>query len=563
MSNHPLPHKLSEFQERPGVALVLFEEGRPREISWVEYGHQIAKTISALQKFGATKGTRIAIHSKTSFPWLLLDLAAQYMGCICVPIYSNSTPEDLHHILNDSKCEFLFTDHSSNIESQLQGCPHLKTTIHLKSEEGDPTGWHQFLEAGHESTVDLSEPSAAQLSDLATLVYTSGTTGVPKGVQLTHKQILSEVTDAFSWAIRTSDRSHCFLPLSHILGRIEFLAHVYWGFTMGVSESLENLRDELPQVKPTLLISVPRIFEKFHETILVRMESMGVKRHLFQWALDVGSRTNQYRLSRRKVPLDLAVQFELADQLVLSKIRQLFGGKLRFAISGGAPLSKEIAEFFYACGVLILEGYGLTETTAAITVNRDHDFIFGTVGHPLGEVKIKIAEDGEILVKSEKVMTGYYELPDETALVIENGWLKTGDIGEILPTGHLRITDRKKDLIKTSGGKYVAPQKLENMLKEKALISNALIYGDQKKYIVAVIQLNKELAEKLAARQLDEQIRSHVAAINTKLASFETIKKFTTTLDSWTVEGGEITPSLKIKRKFLISKYQSVLDDLY
>ena len=316
-------------------------------------------------------------------------------------------------------------------------------------------------------------------------------------------------------------------------------------------------------MKPTLLISVPRIFEKFYDTILSQMESFGPKRTLFHWAVGIGRQTLIYRMAKRKVPLGLASKFEIADQLVFSKIRQLFGGRLRFAISGGAPLSTEVSEFFSMCGVLILEGYGLSETTAAITVNRDNDYKFGTVGKPIGDVQIKIAEDGEILIKSKKVMTGYYNLQEDTDAVFEDLWLKTGDIGEFLPSGHLRITDRKKDLIKTSSGKYVAPQKLEALLKNDPFVSEVLIYGDQKKYIVALIQIKNSSPDFGNDKILDEKIRAHVARVNQQLAGFESIKKFALTFDTWTVEGGELTPSLKLKRKMLTERYKTILDELY
>ncbi|MFN9068530.1 MAG: AMP-dependent synthetase/ligase, partial [Bdellovibrionales bacterium] len=451
----------------------------------------------------------------------------------------------------------------TNFEADIKSCLTLKTLVLLNSDKTDPRSWFQFLDNGHESEINFSDLSHYSNDDLVTLVYTSGTTGQPKGVCLTHRQITSELTEAFSWAVNSQDRTHNFLPFSHILGRVELWAHAYYGLTMGISEGSDFLRDELKIIKPTLLVSVPRIFEKFHENIQVRMESLGIKRHLFNWALEVGKKSVGYRLSRRKLPLDLATQFELADRLVLNKIRQLFGGSLRFAISGGAPLSKELAEFFYSCGVLILEGYGLSETTAAIFVNRDQNFKFGTVGHAIGDVKIKLAEDGEILIKSDKVMTQYYEREEETSQAFENGWFKTGDIGEILESGHLKITDRKKDLIKTSGGKYVAPQKLENLLKENNLISEALVFGDQKKYVVTIIQVSPELTSGLSQRDLEEKIRLHVAAVNSKLASFESIKKFAFVRDVWSVDTGEMTPSLKVKRKFVSQKYADLIEQLY
>lgn len=553
-----LPEKIFDLTEHTGTAVIYYKDGHRHEVTWSEYQKLIGQTALALKKLGFKEGSRIAIHANSSLEWLLIDFAAQLIKAVTVPLYNSSTQTEVLHILNDSLAEILFTDQKENHEQTQKKCKSLKKIIDLKSDQ-----WTQFLASIDGEEYNFRKIPKYSKSDLTTLVYTSGTTGLPKGVCLTQEQVQSEITEAFGWALGPQDRTLSFLPLSHILGRAEVWAHLYWGSTLAIAEKIEKLRDHLQDVKPTLLVSVPRIFEKFYESILSQMESFGMKRKLFHWALDIGKNVSTYRLAKRKVPLDLALKNKLADELVFSKIRNLFGGNLRFAISGGAPLSKEISEFFYFCGVLILEGYGLTETTAAITVNRDHDYKIGTVGKPIGDVKIKIAEDGEILVKSKKIMTGYHQLENETALAFDHGWFKTGDIGEILPTGELMITDRKKDLIKTSGGKYVAPQKLETLLKESPMISQALIYGDQKKYVVALLQVDTQLHQNKDPLVIKEAIRSQVAQVNTQLASFESIKKFEITFDTWTVEGGELTPSLKLKRKKLIEKYQDLLLEMY
>jgi len=548
-----LIEKIKEFPHRSGTAVIYFIDGVEHSLTWPKYQDQIAQVIRGLKNYGVKEGSKIAIQAATSLQWILLDIATQYLNAVTVPIYSGSTKSEVEFILNDSQAEILFSD----TYVTFQNCPRLKVILDLKNDQS----WEEFTNMQHEFS--FQEPTNFKPSQLATIVYTSGTTGRPKGVCLTHEQIQSEVQEAFEWAISPNDTTLCFLPLAHILGRVEAWAHIYWGSTIGIAENIDSIRSHLQVVKPTLLMSVPRIFEKFYDTILSQMESFGPKRTLFHWALEVGRQTLVYRSAKRKVPLTLASKFEIADQLVFSKIRNLFGGRLRFAISGGAPLSTEVSEFFLMCGVLILEGYGLTETTAAITVNRDKDFKFGTVGKPIGDVQIKIAEDGEILIKSKKVMTEYFNRPEETQIVFEESWLKTGDIGEVLPSGHLRITDRKKDLIKISGGKYVAPQKLEALLKNDPLVSEVLIYGDQKKYIVALIQI-KNLGPDLAPEKvLNERMRAHVSQVNQLLAGFESIKKFALTFDDWTVEGGELTPSLKLKRKMLTERYKNILDDLY
>jgi long-chain acyl-CoA synthetase len=326
------------------------------------------------------------------------------------------------------------------------------------------------------------------------------------------------------------------------------------------------------------LFSVPRIFEKIYAAILAQIQTQPLKLKLFNWAIGVGKRVGEYKLSGQILPLDLLAQYEVARRLVLKKITDAFGGRLRFAISGGAPISKDIALFFHSAGVLILEGYGLTETTAAITVNTPYNYRFGSVGRPIGEAKIKIAEDGEILIKSDKVMARYYENPEATKEAFTDGWFHTGDIGEILPSGDLKITDRKKDLIKTAGGKYVAPQRLEALLKLSPYVANVHVHGDQKKYIVALLFLDRPSTEKLAKDNgiafsswedlvksafIQDLMRKLVSETNAQLASYESIKKFIVLPNELSIEAGELTPSLKVKRKVLDKKFETQIDSLY
>jgi len=414
---------------------------------------------------------------------------------------------------------------------------------------------------------------------MLTLVYTSGTTGRPKGVVLTHEQAISEVSEAFPLCgVTPDDTSLCFLPFAHVLGRIELWGHSYIGFTMAYAESIERLRNNLVEIKPTILVSVPRIFEKVYAGVYAQMENQNIKRKLFDWAVSVGREVSAKRMTHELVPLPLLGQFEIAKVLVLNKIVAAFGGRLRFAISGGAPLAQDISLFFHAAGVLILEGYGLTETTAAITVNTPFNYRFGSVGRPIGDVELKIAGDGEVLVRSKKVMREYYKNPDATKEVMTDGWFHTGDIGEILPGGDLKITDRKKDLIKTAGGKYVAPQRLEGLLQMQPLIGHALIHGDQKKYIVALLTMDRLSLEKYAKEHnleynkwtdllknptVQAQTRQAVADANSQLASWESIKRYSVLPQEFTVEGGELTPSLKVKRKALDLKFHDQIESLY
>jgi long-chain acyl-CoA synthetase len=506
-----------------------------------------------------------------------------------VPIYQNSTAEDLQFILNDSKARILVCENRSPLKiwhSVEKQCPNVEKIVVIESSmaEVGQLSFNELLALGETHLqgregefVKLCQQ--VKLEHTATIVYTSGTTGTPKGVVLTHQQIISEVSEAYPlFGVSSEDQNLTFLPFAHILGRIEIWAHIYIGYQMAFAESIDALRVNLKEIRPTFVISVPRIFEKIYAAVLAQAESKKLRKKIFDWFLKVGRQVASYRETHQAIPITLLGEWEIAKRLVINKVVEAFGGRLRFAISGGAPLSKELSEFFYSCGVLILEGYGLTETTAAIFVNTPYHYKFGTVGIPVGDVKARIAEDGEILIKSKKVMKEYYNQPSETEKVLKDGWFATGDIGEITEQGELRITDRKKDLIKTAGGKYVAPQRLEALLKIHPLINQVLIHGDQKKYIVALLTLDKTLVEQLGKdRQLhyrvwtdlleqqpiQDEVRKIVAHANSQLASFETIKKYLVLPTEFTIESGELTPSLKVKRKYLDKKYTKEIESLY
>ncbi|MFS4458251.1 AMP-dependent synthetase/ligase [Bdellovibrio sp. HCB2-146] len=557
--------------------------------SWQEYYHDIETIGFALLSLGVRPGDRIAIMANTRYEWAITDLAIFGIKAITIPIYQNNTAEDVEYILNNSEAKFLFCESRGSFktfESVKSKCPKVEKT--LVFEETSPNenvvSWKQLKEMGEAYRKGHSAQfkelcSSLNPSDTATILYTSGTTGRPKGVILTHLQAYSEVSEAFPLCgVSPDDTSLSFLPYAHILGRIEHWGHTYIGFTMAFAENLEKIRSNLVDIRPTILVSVPRIFEKIYAAIWAQIQTQKLKLKLFEWALSVGKEVGEYKLSGQVLPLDLLVKYELARKLVLSKITDAFGGRLKFAISGGAPISKDIALFFHSAGILVLEGYGLTETTAAITVNTPFNYRFGSVGRPIGEVQLKIAEDGEILVKSDKVMKEYYNNPEATKEVMTDGWFHTGDIGEILQSGDLKITDRKKDLIKTAGGKYVAPQRLEGFLKLSPYIAQVHIHGDQKKYIVALLTLDRPSVEALAKdnnvpydswEQLVESsfvqnlMRKAVSDANSQLASFESIKKYAVLPNEFTVEGGELTPSMKVKRKVVDQRFKEKIDSLY
>ncbi|MBO9666108.1 MAG: long-chain fatty acid--CoA ligase [Bdellovibrio sp.] len=559
------------------------------EKSWQEYFQDIERVGAALLSLGIKPGDRIAIMANTRYEWSVTDYAIFGIKAITVPIYQNNTAEDVEYILNNCKARFLICESRGPLktyESVKEKCSFVEKVIVFEdnSPNAEVITWDKVQSMGNaylrQHPNCYKEPCATlKPNDTATILYTSGTTGRPKGVVLTHLQAFSEVSEAFPFAgADTNDVSLSFLPYAHILGRIEHWGHLYIGFTMAYAESLEKVRGNLTDIRPTILVSVPRIFEKIYAAIWAQIQTQPLKMKLFTWALGVGKTVGEYKMSGQILPLDLLAKYEIAKKLVLNKITDAFGGRLRFAISGGAPISKDIALFFHSAGILVLEGYGLTESTAAITVNTPFNYRFGSVGRPIGEVKIRIAEDGEIMVKSDKIMREYYENPEATKEVFTDGWFHTGDIGEILPSGDLRITDRKKDLIKTAGGKYVAPQRLENLLKLCPYISNVLIHGDQKKYIVALLFLDRPTVENLAREKhvkfegwndlvkssfVQDLMRQAIADANSQLASYESIKKYYVMPNELTIEAGELTPSLKVKRKVLDKKFTSQIEELY
>lgn len=588
----PLGHSLLTFKTRTAAKAILFKQ-RDRWISktWPEYYSDIEAFGSGLLALGVKPKERVAIMANTRYEWSVADHAAMGVHAVVISVYQNNTPADVEYILNNSETRVLILENEAllRVWDEVQPkCPSVEFIILMEAPKNKTApnvfSWAQIEEKGRETL--KKNPAAFEdlcrsqkMSDTATLLYTSGTTGLPKGVVITHTQIISEISEAFPiFGVDDTDVSLTFLPYAHILGRIEHWAHAYMGYTMAFAESVEKVRSNLAEIEPTFLISVPRIFEKVYAAISTQIDASPVKKRLFTWAMGVGRRITELKLTHQTIPLELLATYELAQRLVLNKIKLAFGRRLRFAISGGAPLASDISSFFHAAGVLILEGYGLTETTAAITVNTPFNYKFGSVGRAIGDVELKIAEDGEILVRSHKVMKEYYKNPEATAEVMTDGWFHTGDIGQILQGGDLKITDRKKDLIKTAGGKYVAPQKIEGLLKLSPMVTQALIAGDQKKYIVALLTVDPIYLQALAKERgesfsdwkeliprpwVQDIVRDHIAETNADLASYESIKRFLILPVEFTIEGGELTPSLKVKRKILTQRYQKEIDSLY
>ncbi|HBQ20916.1 MAG: hypothetical protein A2Z91_08685 [Deltaproteobacteria bacterium GWA2_38_16] len=562
------------------------------DITFQEYYNFVQEICFALIESGVERGDRVALLSQSSAEWAFCDLAILSAGAITVPIYQSNITSEVEYILQNSQAKAIFVENELQLEKVLsvqKNLPHLKTIVIFRHNK-DPKELapalplEEFCQKGiHHKTQnpqkfdELLQKSNPQ--DPVTIVYTSGTTGVPKGVVLTHANFISELSDIVNTlSLTEKDMILSFLPFAHIFARVELYCGLAFGWTHAFAEGIPQLVDNLSEIRPTFMFAVPRIYEKVYNKILSQVaDGSSLKKKIFFWSMNVGKEVSQRLQGGQSLTPLLSLKYALATKLVFQKLKQKFGGRIRYFVSGGAPLSREIAEFFHTAGFLILEGYGLTETTAAICVNKDTDYEFGTVGPVLGEVQLKIAPDGEILVKSSKIFKEYYKNPEATQEVFKEGWFCTGDIGYINEKGHLKITDRKKDIIVTSGGKNVAPQKIENLLKTNRYISQAMVYGDKKNYLTALITLNDEEMVKFAQHEhlpsLKNELYHHpkvetlistvISETNKNLPSFETIKKFKILKNDFTIETGELTPSLKVKRKYCSEKYKDVLQSMY
>lgn len=563
-------------QERPEEIACRYKlKGSWKEISRKELYRSIERSAHSLQALGLKKGDRILICSPSRFEWTVIDFAALCLGMVVVPLYVNSTKEDIQFIFDDSEPSAIFVDgeESWNHLNQSLASTNYKVpsvvvsfeTISTKDFSG--LSWPRFLKQAANlpktSTPFEEECKRVELSDLATLIYTSGTTGVPKAAAISHVQLSSQIREVVNHVgLGPSDSSLTFLPFAHVLGRIESWGLAVAGYTVNFAESPERVSSNLREVSPTFIIGVPRIFEKIYLGIQTELEHLPLKSKIFKEALSIGKKISIYKRFNRLPSIQDSLAYWLAKSVVFERVHARMGGRLRFAFSGGSPLDKKISEFFHALDVLILEGYGLTETTGAVCANSPESYELGTVGTPIGDVEIKLSDENEILVRSDKVMLGYWKkgIIDRTAFVGE--FFPTGDIGSWSSHGFLKITDRKKDLIKTAGGKYVAPQKIENLLRQNPIIANAYVHGDRRKYVVALLTLNP--TEKSRPQEdLDREVRNFISYVNSQLASFETIKNFMILPNDFNVQSGEMTPSLKIRRRTIEKIFAKEIDSLY
>lgn len=567
------------------------DEGSWQSLNWLDVRERVVKIAGGLKALGVNPGDRVAIFSKTRFEWTLADLGILASGGVVVPIYESSTTEQAEFVLNDCEAKIVFVENQAQYEKIKKILPHLNQlkqvisfdTLSLKGRTDGVYSFEDILMLGSQDGETVYQKALTILTpDMdASFVYTSGTTGNPKGAILTHGNFLAEI-EAFVevFHLEPHFETLLFLPLAHIFARVLQYFQTCTGFIQCYAEGLDKILDNISQVKPHFIASVPRIFEKIHARTLQNAQaSSPTKQKIFRWACQIGEERARLMINKQFIPLTLSLKYKLAHKLVYAKLHQKLGGRLQFFISGGAPLAKELADFFNAFGLVILEGYGLTETSAAISINRFDALKPGTVGQAVPGAEFKIAPDGEILTRGKMVFRGYYKNPQATAEAIDaEGWFHTGDIGEFDSEGFLRITDRKKDIIVTAGGKNVAPQNIENLIKTDPYISQIVVHGDRRKFLSALITLDQPQIENFAkqhsipyakyedlvnSEKIYNFIRTRIDEKNKQLAKYETIKRFAILPHDFTVESGELTPTLKIKRKVISTRYQGILDRFY
>jgi long-chain acyl-CoA synthetase len=582
------------------------EDGVWKSMTWGQADAAAHEIAAGLASLGVGRSDPVCLVAQTRLEWVLCDVGILLSGAATVPIYASSTAEQCAFIIRDAGAKVVIAEDAHQLEkllplrAQMPGLRliHIAGDAHLEkpdakgrstvaladvlaSARGAPTlSLEALREAGRTWAAgqpdELARRSRAMVpNDLFTIIYTSGTTGNPKGVALTHENLATGCASAIrALSISPEDSQLLFLPLAHVLGREMEWAVMLVGAQTAFAEGLAKIKDNLVELRPTFMAGVPRIFEKFYGAVLAgSKQGSPIKQKLVAWAFSVGQQVSVALRTGRSPGALAAAQYVLADKLVLSKLRAKLGlDRCRFLLSGGAPLAAEIAEFFHGVGLVILEGYGLTETMAAAFVNTPSRFRFGTVGPALDVVESKIAEDGEVLMRGPSVFKRYHNNPAATAEAIDpSGWFHSGDIGE-MEDGFLRITDRKKDLIVTAGGKKIAPQALENGLKARSpLVSQVMVYGDKRPYCIALVTLSEDAIKRFggdatkaaSSPEARAAIKAEIDALNGTLASFESIKQFAILPNDFTEASGELTPSLKVKRKVVIDRYRSVIDGLY
>ena len=573
-----------------------FKQGADwKTITWREVGDVVREVALGLIALGREKGEMVALLSTSRAEWVQADFAIFSAGCVTVPVYPTYPPDLISYVVNDSGAKTIIVEDSAQLAKVLQArdkMPALQQIVVIAGYDAPQPPkmvmtWESLRRLGRESDAAHKSTLADRVAstrptDLATIVYTSGTTGPPKGVMQTHGNHVAAVTASKQATPVQEGWVHLlFLPLAHSFARLESFLGVTHGLTTAFAENLDKVGENLKETRPHFICSVPRVFEKVYGKILAGVEAGSpAKKKIFSWAVSVGRDVSRHQQRGQPVPATLELKRKVAHKLVFSKLHAALGGRLQWAVSGGAPLARDIAEFFHAAGILLLEGYGLTETCPALTFNRPDRFKFGSVGQTLPGVQLRIAEDGEILARGPNIATlGYYKQPEATREVFDpDGWFHTGDIGTVDQDGFLVITDRKKDLIVTAGGMNIAPQNIENLLKADPFISQVMVYGDRRPYPVALITINPEELSKFAREQgiltseaaaivkhpkVAERVGRTVEEKNTQLQSYAKIKRFTVLPTDFSLDGGELTPTLKVKRKVVSQKYKDAIEELY
>jgi len=568
-------------------------DGKYEDISYATFKEETETFAFGLASLGVKREDKVAIISENRPEWMYTDMAILGLGAVDVPLYPISTSDSIEFILKNSESVGIVVSNQFHMNKVLkirESVKSLKFIIVMNdidiAEYKDVYLMKNIQKMGVEYRNDNPKHfndniKLARENDLCTLIYTSGTTGEPKGVMLTHKNIISNVNAVHEIIeISETDVFLSFLPLCHILERMAgYYTALSSGAQIAFAESIEKVATNLIEVKPTVMTAVPRLFERIYSKIRKGVDASPEKKQkIFNWAISIGTEYQQAKKTERGVPVGLTLKHKLADKLVYSKIREKTGGRLRFFISGGAALARELGEFFEAVGILILEGYGLTESSPVIAVNRPYNYKFGTVGQTMPGVEVKIAPDGEILAYGPNIMQGYYKNKKETDETIKNGWLHTGDIGVFDAEGFLMITDRKKSLFKTTTGKYIAPTPIENLFLGSKYIDQFIIIGDRRMFITALIVPDFEALKEYAdahritykdpmeltqMKQIYEMLENDLGQFQRKLAGYEKVRKFTILEKPFTIEGGEMTPSMKLKRKVIEERYSNLIEEMY
>jgi long-chain acyl-CoA synthetase len=544
-------------------AYLVERDGGWQPVSWDEAARTVDELANGLLSLGVRKGDAVAIVGQTTIEWALFDFALGLIGAIGAPVYANSSAKDAQFVVSHSGAvAALCEDEEQRAKIEPLGLANVWTFATLDDlRERGRANASEHPDALRDAASDVNE------DDLFTYIYTSGTTGPPKACMIRHRNYyeMVAVVDRLEDFTTADDVLLLYLPLAHNFGRLMHLAGPYVGYTIAFLPDPLRTAEALLEVRPTVLPSVPRVYEKVHTAIAAKFnEETGLKRKIVDWSLRVGRQASELRQSGLPIPSGLALQQRIADRLVYAKVRNRLGGRLRIAISGGAPLSKEIAEFFDALGVTILEGYGLTECTSAATVNLMNRYRLGSVGPALPGTELRLGDDGELFIRSPTVFAGYLKDESATSEILDNdGWLRSGDVAEIDDDGFVTITDRKKDILVTAGGKNVAPANLENDLKAHPEISQALVIGDRRPFVAALVTLNPETTAALDDERRQARVQEIVDEVNSDRSRFEQIKRFAILPRDFSMDEGEVTPTLKLKRRVVLEHFAAQVDEIY